>query len=67
MHGTIAILRPFRMRRPNGLLLNTMAVLNTLINTEDLARKLVPDVPRILEIIAPSVEPPLRREAARLL
>jgi hypothetical protein len=67
MHGAIEILRPFLMQPPNGLLLNTIVVFNTLINTEDLARKILPDVPRIVEIIAPSIEPPLRREAAKLL
>jgi hypothetical protein len=67
MHGAIDVLRPYLMQPPNGLLLNTIVVLNTLINTEDLARKLLPDVPRIVEIVHPSVEPPLRRESAKLL
>jgi hypothetical protein len=66
-HGAIDILRPYLMQPPNGLLLNTLVALNTLIHTEDLARKMLEDVPRIVEIIAPSLEPPLRQEAARLL
>ncbi|OHS98820.1 hypothetical protein TRFO_01887 [Tritrichomonas foetus] len=67
MNGAIDILRPYLMQPPNGLLLNTLVAFNTLINTEDLAKKMLQDIPRIVEIIAPEIEPPLRREAARLL
>jgi hypothetical protein len=66
-NGAIEILRPYLMQPPIGLLLNTVVAFNTLINTDDLARKMLEDVPRIVEIIAPSFEPPLRQEAARLL
>jgi hypothetical protein len=67
MHGVIDILRPYLMQPANGLLLNSLVAFNTLINTEDLARKLLQDIPQIVEVIEPSVEPPLRREAAKLL
>lgn len=67
MNGAIEILRPYLMQPPNGLLLNTLVCFNTLISTELLARKMLEDVPRIVELIAPSFEPPIRREAARLL
>jgi hypothetical protein len=67
MHGAIDILRPYLMQPPNGLLLNTIVAFNTLVHTEDLARKMLPDVPRIVEVIDPSIERPLRREAAKLL
>lgn len=66
-NNAIEILRPYLMQPPNGLLLNTLACFNTLINTEDFARKMVQDVPRIVEIIDPEIEPPLRIEAAKLL
>jgi hypothetical protein len=67
MHGAIDILRPYLMQPPNGLLLNTIVAFNTLIHTDDLARKMLQDVPRIVEIIDPAIERPLRREAAKLL
>ncbi|KAK8882343.1 hypothetical protein M9Y10_044985 [Tritrichomonas musculus] len=67
MNGALDILKPYLMQPPNGLLLNTLVCFNTLINTEDLARKMLPDVPRIVEIISPDLEPPLRIEAAKLL
>lgn len=67
LYNAIEILKPYLMQPPNGLLLNTLVCFNTLINTEDLARKMLPDVPRIVEIIAPETEPPLRIEAAKLL
>lgn len=67
MYGAIDTLRSFLMQPPNGLLLNTLVCFNTLINTEDLARKMLPDIPRIVEIISPEIEPPLRIEAAKLL
>jgi signal transduction histidine kinase len=67
MHGAIDTLRPYLMQPPNGLLLNTIVAFNTLIHTEDLARKMLPDVPRVVEVIDPAIERPLRREAAKLL
>jgi hypothetical protein len=67
MYGAIDKLRPYLMQPANGLLINSIVAFNTLINTEDLARKMLQDVPRIVEIIAPDVEPPIRREAAKLL
>ena len=67
MYGAFDILRPYLMQPPNGLLLNTLVCFNKLVHTEDLARHMLPDIPRIVEIIAPEFEPPLRTEAARLL
>ena len=67
MHNAIAILQPFLMQPPNGLLLNSLVVFNTLINTQDMAKQILSDVPRIVEIVHPDLEPPLRREAAALL
>ena len=65
--GAIDILRPFLMQEPNGLLLNTLVVFNALINTKDLAQKILDDVPRIVELVHPEMEKPIRVEAARLL
>lgn len=67
MKGAVDILRPYLMQPPNGLLLNTLVAFNTMIITQDLAKKMLPDVPRIVEIVHPDIEPPLRREAAMLL
>ena len=67
MLNAIEILRQFFMQPPNGLLLNTLVVFNSLINTVDLAKKLLEDIPRIVELIAPEMEKPIRREAAQLL
>lgn len=65
--GAIEILKPFLMQEPNGLLLNTLVVFNTLINTNDLALKVLDEVPRIVELVHPEMEKPIRVEAARLL
>lgn len=67
MLGIFDILRPFLMQNPNGLLLNALVVFNSLINTKDLAAKLLEDVPRIVELVHPDIEKPIRTEAARLL
>lgn len=65
--GAIDTLRPFLMQPPNGLLLNTLVVFNRLINTRDLANTITEDIPRIIELINPEIEKPIRREAAELL
>lgn len=67
MYNAIEILRQFLMQPPNGLLLNALVVFNGLINTADLAKKLIEDVPRIVELLAPEMEKPIRKEAAQLL
>ncbi|KAH0794490.1 Phosphoribulokinase / Uridine kinase family protein [Histomonas meleagridis] len=66
-HNAINIIRPFLMQPPNGLLLNSLCVFNTLINTADIAKAMLPDVPRLAEILNPDNEPPIRFEAAKLL
>ena len=61
------ILKPFLNQPPNGLLLHSLIALNILADTKEHASVLVPDIPRIVEIVAPEIEVPLRLAAATLL
>ncbi|KAK8894506.1 hypothetical protein M9Y10_022940 [Tritrichomonas musculus] len=60
-------LRPLLLQQNNGLLLHTLVALNTLISTIQDAEKLSSDIPRIVEVIDPENEVPLRIAAATLL
>ena len=60
-------LRPLLNQPNNGLLLHTLVALNTLISTIYDAEKLTEDIPRIVEVIHPDNEIPLRTAAASLL
>lgn len=60
-------LRPLLLQQNNGLLLHTLIALNTLISTILDADMLTQDIPRIVEIVNPDNEVPLRIAAAALL
>lgn len=60
-------LRPLLLQQNNGLLLHTLVALNTLISTYQDAENLSSDIPRIVEVVDPENEVPLRIAAAALL
>ncbi|KAH0794611.1 Phosphoribulokinase / Uridine kinase family protein [Histomonas meleagridis] len=60
-------LRPLLLQPPGGLLLNTLLVLNTIVDTLEAASQIIDDIPRIVEILDPQIEPPLRIASASLL
>lgn len=60
-------LKPLLMQPPNGLLLHSMICLDQLIDTMYHAEKMLEDVPRIVDVLDPENEPPLRIAAAGLL
>ncbi|OHT14405.1 hypothetical protein TRFO_15180 [Tritrichomonas foetus] len=60
-------LRPLLLQQNNGLLLHTLIALNTLISTMYDAEQLSSDIPRIVDVVHPDNEIPLRIAAAALL
>lgn len=60
-------LRPLLLQPPNGLLLHSIVALNTLTKTILDAEHLKGDIARLVEIIDPQIETPLRIAAATLL
>jgi hypothetical protein len=56
-----------RQPQPNGLVLYSLVCLDTLVDTIADAQVLAPDIPPIVDILAPNNEPPIRIAAATLL
>lgn len=61
------VLRPLLLQQPNGILLHSIIALDKMINLAEHATTLTVDIPRIIEIINPTFEVPLRIAAASLL
>lgn len=61
------VLRPLLLQPPNSILLYTLIALEKLISTPDHACVLIDDIKRIVEILNPEVEIPLRVAAGSLL
>ncbi|EAY20769.1 Phosphoribulokinase / Uridine kinase family protein [Trichomonas vaginalis G3] len=66
-HKAFNVLKPFLNQPPNSLLLHSLIALTVLCDTKEHSMVLVPEIPRIVEIVHPDVEVPLRLEAAKLL
>jgi hypothetical protein len=66
-HNAFDALHPLLKQPPGGLLLYSLVCLDTLIVTITDAQVLSPDIPQIVEIVDPKIEPPLRIAAATLL
>jgi len=65
--GAVEILVGFLLQPPNGLLLNCLVALNSIVITDLIAKKLIEYVPRLSELISGENELPIRREAAKLI
>lgn len=66
-HKAFNVLKPFLNQPPNSLLLYSLIALTVLCDSKEHSMVLVPEIPRIVEIVHPDVEVPLRLEAAKLL
>ena len=65
--NAISVIKPFLAQQPNGLLLHSISAITALVNNADHANFIVSDIPKIVKILSPDVEPPLRLAAATLL
>jgi hypothetical protein len=67
LQNAIEIIVPYLYHAHRGLVLQALAVLSRLVETEDIAKKLIPQIPHLVALLDIQEESPLRREAARLL
>jgi len=66
-HNIIGITKDFLLQKPNGILLNTLVLYNILVNDPNTAHQLSPFIPKLVDLISPEAEVPIKMESISLL